>query len=143
MFLDSEIRIKVLLNSLEKNVVAFKLSSNKQKKDNRISHFNFYGSLNSLKNSDTLEINGSAKDLPLSFIKALWPENLGNGARAWTNRSLFNGIISDLEFNSKFVFKKDGRLLFDPVINLDFDFNDIEVHYLKNMPPAILSLIHI
>ena len=114
--------------------------SNEQKKDNRINQFNFYGSLNTLKSSNILEIKGSAKDLPLSFIKALWPENLGKGARAWTNRSLFNGIISDLEFNSKFVFKKDGRLLFDPVINLDFDFNDIEVHYLKNMPPMTDTL---
>ena len=135
LLLDTEIRIKVLLSNLEKNKVAFKLLSSKQKKDNRISHFNFYGSLNSLRNSDILEINGFAKDLPLSFIKALWPDNLGKGARAWTNRSLFKGIISDLEFNSKFVFKKDGKLLFDPVINLDFDFNDIETYYLMGMPP--------
>ena len=63
-------------------------------------------------NSDILEINGFAKDLPLSFIKAIWPDNLGKGARAWTNRSLFKGIISDLGFNSKFVFKKDGEFLF-------------------------------
>ncbi len=140
LLLDAEITIKILLNNLEKNLVAFKLSSNEQKKDNRISHFNFYGSLNSLRNSDILEINGFAKDLPLSFIKALWPDNLGKGARAWTNRSLFKGIISDLEFNSKFVFKKDGKLLFDPVINLDFDFNDIEAHYLNNMPPITDTL---
>ena len=140
LFLDSEIRIKVLLNSLEKNVVTFKLLSDNQKKGNRINHFNFNGSLNSLEASDLLEINGSAKNLPLSFVKALWPDNLGKGARAWTNRSLFKGIISDLEFNSKFVFQKDGKLLFDPVLNLDFDFNDIEAHYLKNMPPITDTL---
>jgi len=140
LFLDSEIRIKVLLNNLEKNLITFKLLSDKQKKDNQISHFNFYGSLSSLKTSDILVINGSAKDLPLSFIKALWPNNLGKGARAWTNRSLFEGTISDLELNSNFVFKKDGKLLFDPVLNLDFDFNDIEAYYLKNMPPITDTL---
>ena len=81
----------------------------RKKEDGAISDFNFYGSLNSLKNTDMIEIKGSAKDLPLIFVKDLWPENLGNGARAWTNRSLFEGIISNLEFNSEFVLKKMGN----------------------------------
>ena len=72
-----------------------------------------------------IEIKGSAKDLPLIFVKDLWPENLGKGAREWTNRSLFEGIISNLEFDSEFVLKKNGELLHEPVINLDFNFNDI------------------
>ena len=140
LFVRTELKINVLLNILEKKIFTFTVSSIEKKEDGAISDFNFYGSLNSLKNTDVIKIKGSAKDLPLIFVKDLWPENLGKGARAWTNRSLFEGIISNLEFNSEFVLKKNGKLLYDPAINLDFNFNDINTYYLKGMPPMTDTL---
>ena len=140
LFIRSELKINVLINILEKKIFTFTVSSIEKKEDEAISDFNFYGSLNSLKNTNMIEIKGSAKDLPLIFVKDLWPENLGKGARAWTNRSLFEGIISNLEFDSEFVLKKNGELLHEPVINLDFNFNDINTYYLKGMPPMTDTL---
>lgn len=140
LFIRSELKINVLINILEKKIFTFTVSSIEKKEDEAISDFNFYGSLNSLKNTNMIEIKGSAKDLPLIFVKDLWPENLGKGARAWTNRSLFEGVISNLEFDSEFVLKKNGELLHEPVINLDFNFNDINTYYLKGMPPMTDTL---
>ena len=133
--LQSKIKITTLINDLNKRIIDFEIVSLESDEDFSINEFYIDGSYNIFNKNNSIFVSATAKNLPLNFVKSLWPNNLGKGAREWTLNSLFNGSISELTFDSHLILEKDGTLLDKPKINLYFTFNDIDTYYLKDMPP--------
>ena len=133
--LQSKIKVTTLINNLNRRIIDFEIVSLKSEEDFSINEFYIDGSYNIFSNKNSIIVEATAKNLPLNFVKSLWPNNLGKGAREWTLNSLFNGSISELTFDSQLILEKDGTFLDKPKINLYFAFNDIDTYYLKDMPP--------
>ena len=140
--LKNEVNINLRFSDYSKKFIEFKINTdgNSNKEDFQIKHFSFSGNLKKNDNNYHILISGESKDLPLYMIKDLWPKNLGKGAKEWTVKSLYNGLITKLEFNSNITFTKKGYLYKKPEVNLNFFFKDIDAYYLKNLPPIINTI---
>ena len=135
----SEVSINLRFSNYKEKLIDFKIitDSSYNDEDFQIKYFSFSGNLRKIEDNYNIIISGEAKDLPLDMVKDLWPNHLGKGAKEWTVRSLYNGLIKKLEFDSSIEISKKGYFSKDPRINLIFLFKDIETYYLKNLPPII------
>ena len=86
-------------------------------------------------NSSKLEIDASGSSIPVSLVKSLWPTNTANGAKKWVHKNLSNGVINDLSLRADIPLDsyKISRKLDKKDINLEFNFNEMTVSFLKEM----------
>ncbi len=73
-------------------------------------------------------LRATARGMAVSDLKRLWPKGLGENARRWVAENLLTGRITDLV-------AQIGLRAGDPVLALDFRFEDVASRYLGPMPP--------
>lgn len=74
--------------------------------------------------------------LPVEELEGYWPEVASPGAREWVIENIPGGLVENARF-SLVAEVPEGRLEDFEIVSLDggFELKDLEVHYLRPMPP--------
>lgn len=85
-----------------------------------------------------LELSAKISDLPVDHIKRYWPPRIFEMARGWTTENLQDGVITDItaRVTGKIDPGPDTRFR-DVSVDGVLAFQDITVHYLPPLPPAL------
>lgn len=95
------------------------------------------GSLKDLSNP-ALELSAKITDLPVDNIKDYWPSELFEIARGWTTGNLRDGTITEItaRISGRMDVVAETRFR-DVAVDADVAFEDVTVHYLPPLPPAL------
>ncbi len=75
-------------------------------------------------------INARLNHIPINEVSSVWPSYLGSTAHAWVKENLVGGEATTALFTLYFVGSEIADLIGD------IDFNDVDVHYLRPLPPV-------
>ncbi len=78
------------------------------------------------------EIRGEVRALAVSELQRLWSAELAGGTRDWIRRNIRAGVVSRGRFSLRAPLAPDTV----PAVDVAFDFDGLEVHYLDTLPPA-------
>ncbi|MEO9903289.1 AsmA-like C-terminal domain-containing protein [Nisaea sp.] len=95
------------------------------------------GSLTDLSNP-ALELSTKISGLPVDNIKDYWPPELFEIARGWTTQNLQEGTITEIKAQVTGHMDVGMETRFrDVAVKGDLAFQDVTVHYLPPLPPAL------
>ncbi len=101
---------------------------------------NLSGSFTQGLKSPAIKLSGQISPMPIAFFKLIWPKFIAHGARDWIGIRMPQGRIAggtvkiDIPAETLASLPAGGHL---PPEAVDFrlDLEDLEIHYVRNMPP--------
>lgn len=101
---------------------------------------NLSGSFTQGLTSPAIKLTGQVSSMPIAFFKLIWPKFLAHGAREWIGYRVPQGRIAggsvkiDIPADVLASLPEGGHLP-PEAVDLRLDLEDLEVHYIKDMPP--------
>jgi AsmA-like C-terminal region/Protein of unknown function len=84
----------------------------------------------------SIDLAGEFQALPVARLKALWPVGVADGAHVWIGENLAGGMVSRGTFRARLDHAAlNGGALPADAVALDFEYADVQVHYLRPLPP--------
>jgi len=102
---------------------------------------NLSGSFIQGQTSPAIKLTGQISPMPIAFFKLIWPKFIAHGARDWIGTRMPQGRIAggtvkiDIPAEALASLPAGGHLAAEAV-DFRLDLEDLEVHYIKNMPPV-------
>lgn len=83
------------------------------------------------------DLRGEVRTLPVAELEQLWPAGLAGETRNWIRRNIRAGVVSRGRFSLRVPLAPDpGAKPAAPLVDVAFDFDGLEIHYLDTLPPA-------
>ena len=101
---------------------------------------NLSGSFTQGLTSPAIKLTGQVSPMPIAFFKLIWPKFLAHGAREWIGNRVPQGRITggsvkiDIPADVLASLPEGGHLP-PEAVDLRLDLEDLEVHYIRDMPP--------
>lgn len=98
--------------------------------------FDFRGRIDDTPEGTAADINGTIENLALADFARLWPIGPAHGARDWIVANVPKGVINNgvLKITAA-PGELKGPKLADSVVNLTFDYRDLELRYIRGLTP--------
>lgn len=101
---------------------------------------NLSGSFTQGQKSPAIKLSGQISPMPIAFFKLIWPKFVAHGARDWIGTRVPQGRITggtvkiDIPADALASLPTGGHLA-PEAVDFRLDLEDMEIHYVKNMPP--------
>jgi AsmA-like C-terminal region/Protein of unknown function len=129
LYYDKPVSIKFLRSQFKWSPLRQQLSFNKTNAEVAGVAFDMQGVLNTTQFASS-KIDGSFARVSAAQLKALWPKNAAEGGRVWIGANIPIG-----ELHHGQISLRPGTL--DPVVKLEFGFQDLQVEYRRPVPPLV------
>jgi hypothetical protein len=98
------------------------------------------GEASNVTSGGAIRANGTVSPMPLSFLKAVWPAFVANGARDWIGSNIPSGRISGGSFSANLsgavlASLRDGGDVPDSAVSMRLDLSGMQVYHIKGLPP--------
>jgi hypothetical protein len=93
--------------------------------------------------SPAIQLGGRVSSMPVAFFKLIWPKFVAHGARDWIGRRVPAGRIAggtvaiNLPKDTLDSLASGGGIP-PEAVNFKLDLEDLEVHYVKDLPPMMV-----
>ncbi len=101
---------------------------------------NLSGSFTQGEKSPAIKLTGQVSPMPIAFFKLIWPKFIAFGARDWIGTRMPQGRIAggtvkiDIPADALASLPAGGHLA-PEAVDFRLELEDLEVHYIKNLPP--------
>ncbi|NJM35222.1 MAG: hypothetical protein HC850_11500 [Rhodomicrobium sp.] len=93
--------------------------------------------------SPAIKLAGRISSMPAAFFKLIWPKFVAHGAREWIGQRIPSGRIAggtvaiDVPEDMLAGLASGGNIP-PEAVNFKLDLEDLEIHYVKNLPPMMV-----
>lgn len=100
------------------------------------------GKITDAPGSPAIEMTGEISEMPVAFVKLIWPKFAAPGAREWIGESVSSGRITGGVVNLSIPggvlaeLEREGDLP-SSAVNVKVGFDGLRMRYIKGMPPLI------
>jgi hypothetical protein len=101
---------------------------------------NLAGTFSQGRTSPAIKLSGRISPMPIAFFKLIWPKFVVFGARDWIGHRVPSGRVAggtlniDIPADILASLPADGHLP-QEAVDLKLDLEDLEIHYVKDLPP--------